>query len=43
MDDDMIYYTANTNNRFNESLETAVDGESGFLVVRINDIGMVKQ
>lgn len=43
VDDDMIYYTANTNNRFNESLETAVDGESGFLVVRINDIGMVKQ
>lgn len=40
-----IYYSANTNNRFDENLKTAVDGntEHGFLVVRVKDIGVQKQ
>lgn len=37
VDDNTIYYSGNTVNRFDQDIDDVIDNESGVLIVRIND------
>ena len=39
IDDQGIYYSANSNRRFDEPLKNGLDGVDAFRIVRLNDYG----